>query len=139
MALTTIFLDTNAYVAFKKGLPEAAAIIQRAPRLALSSVVLGELLAGFAVGSREQQNRAELQTFLASDRVQVLGVDDGTAGYYAAVYRLLRTKGQPIPTNDIWIAASALQYGVALYSYDKHFRAVEGLLVGQTTAELLLL
>ena len=83
--------------------------MQRASQFAFNSTVLGELLAGFAVGSREVKNRAELQQFLASNRVHVLHIDDDTASYYATVYRLLRQKGQPIPTNDMWIAASALQ------------------------------
>jgi predicted nucleic acid-binding protein len=139
MAVTSILLDTNAYVAFKQGQPDAVDIVQRAPRLALNSTVLGELLAGFAVGSREARNRAELHQFLQSERVDILVVDDGAATYYAAIYRLLRSKGTPIPTNDMWIAASALQHGYALFSYDGHFQHIDGLLVGATPAELLLL
>ena len=138
MAVSDILLDTNAYAAFKHGQPDAVEIVQRATRLALKSTVLGELLAGFAVGSREATNRAELQEFLASDRVHILVVDDGTAAYYAAVYRGLRSKGRPIPTNDMWIAASALQYGYALFSYDGHFQQVDGLLTGATSTELML-
>ena len=138
MAVTDILLDTNAYVAFKQGQPDAVEIVQRATHLALSSTVLGELLAGFAVGSREAKNRAELQQFLASDRVHILLVDDSTAAYYATIYRLLRNKGRPIPTNDMWIAASALQHGYALFSYDSHFEHVDGLLVGTTPTDLLL-
>ncbi len=138
MAVSGILLDTNAYVAFKQGHPDAVEIVQRASRLALSSTMLGELLAGFAVGSREAKNRAELQQFLESERVHILLVDDGTAVYYATIYRLLRTKGRPIPTNDMWIAASALQHGYALFSYDGHFEHIDGLLVGATPTNLLL-
>ena len=61
MAVNDILLDVNAYAAFKQGQAEAVDIVQRATRLALSSTVLGELLAGFAVGSREAKNHAELQ------------------------------------------------------------------------------
>lgn len=136
--MNTILLDTNAYVAFKQGQADAVEIVQRALNLAISSTVLGELLAGFAVGAREAKNRVELQQFLASDRVHILMVDDGTATYYATVYRNLRQKGRPIPTNDMWIAASALQHGYALFSHDGHFRAVDNLLVGATPTDLLL-
>jgi tRNA(fMet)-specific endonuclease VapC len=136
--MSDILLDTNAYVAFKQGQPDAVEIVQRATHLALSSIVLGELLAGFAVGSREAKNRTELQQFLASDRVHILLVDDVTAAYYATVYRSLRSKGRPIPTNDMWIAASVLQHGYALFSYDGHFQHVDGLLVGATPTELML-
>jgi tRNA(fMet)-specific endonuclease VapC len=138
MAVNEILLDTNAYAAFKQGQAEAVDIVQRATRLALSSTVLGELLAGFAVGSREAKNRAELQQFLGSDRVHILPVDEGTAAYYASVYRSLRSKGRPIPTNDMWIAASALQHGYALFSYDGHFQHVDGLLVGASPTDLML-
>ena len=102
----------------------------------MSSVVIGELLAGFAVGSREAQNRNELQQFLASARVVVVAADERTAAYYATVYRGLRAKGRPIPTNDMWIAALALQHGCALFSFDGHFQSIDGLIVGTTAAEL---
>ncbi len=70
--MNSILLDTNAYVAFKQGRPEAAEIVQRAAHLALSSTVLGELFAGFAVGSREAENRTELHQFLESKRAHIL-------------------------------------------------------------------
>jgi predicted nucleic acid-binding protein len=73
-----------------------------------------------------------------SDRVHILTVDDETAAYYATIYRNLRNKGHPIPTKDMWIAASALQHGYALFSYDGHFQAVDGLLIGSTPTDLLL-
>jgi len=136
--MNAILLDTNAYVAFKQGQPDALEIVQRATRLGISSTVLGELLAGFAVGTREAKNRVELQQFLTSDRVHILTVDDGTATHYATVYRNLRNKGRPILTNDMWIAASALQHGYALFSYDSHFQTVDGLLVGATPTDLIL-
>jgi tRNA(fMet)-specific endonuclease VapC len=138
MAMKDILLDTNAYAAFKQGQTEAVDIIQRAPRIALSSIVLGELLAGFAAGSRETKNRVELQQFLASDRVRILLVDEITADYYATVYRTLRNKGHPIPTNDMWIAATALQHGCALFSYDGHFNHVDGIIAGATPTHLML-
>jgi tRNA(fMet)-specific endonuclease VapC len=138
MAVKGILLDTNAYAAFKQGRAEAVDIVRRATRIAVSSVVLGELLAGFAVGSREAKNRGELQQFLGSDRVVVLVIDDVTAEYYATVYRAQRGKGRPIPTNDLWIAASALQHGFAIFSHDAHFKDIDGIRVGSTSVELML-
>jgi tRNA(fMet)-specific endonuclease VapC len=134
--VASILIDTNAYVAFKKGLPEALEIIQRAPTIALPVTVLGELLAGFAVGSQTERNRRELQAFLTSPRAQVLTVDELTAEVYARVYRELRSKGRPIPTNDLWIAALALQHSAALFTFDQHFALVDGLIVGTNTAAL---
>jgi predicted nucleic acid-binding protein len=91
---------------------------------------LGELLSGFAVGAREEENRRELDRFLASERVERLAIDGETAAHYAPVYRELRHRGRPIPTNDMWMAATALQHGLAVFSHDGHFREVRGLHVG---------
>lgn len=137
MAIRNILLDTNAYVAFKQGTADAVEVLQHAPRIGLNSIVLGELLSGFAVGTREQENRQEMEQFLASDRVDQLVVDDGTAEHYAAVYRELRRRGRPIPTNDMWIAATALQHGRAIFSDDGHFHEVPGLSVGTRLADFM--
>ncbi len=132
-----VLVDTNAYVAFLRGEPEIVDVLGRANLLYLNSIILGELLAGFAAGTREASNRAQLSRFLASERVVVLNVTDETADRYALVYASLRRKGQPIPTNDLWIAASALERGVALLTLDEHFSHVEGLRVGRRTADFL--
>lgn len=138
MALIAIALDTNAYTAFKLGRDEAREIIRRADTIGVSAVVAGELLAGFAAGAQERRNRAEFTKFLASPRVQVHAVSEVTADYYARVYAALRAKGRPIPANDLWIAASALEHGQRLYSYDGHFSEIAGLIAGHTAEDFLL-
>jgi tRNA(fMet)-specific endonuclease VapC len=125
-----ILLDTNAYVAFRRGDPAAVAVLRRAPEIALCPTVLGELLAGFTCGSHNARNRRSLADFLVRPRVRVLEVDTSTAEHYASVFALLRRKGRPVPTNDIWIAATALQHGYAVYSLDEHFAAIDNLIVG---------
>ena len=135
MAVRHLLLDTNAYAALKRGIPEAVEIIRYAPSIGISSVVLGELLGGFAAGTQEATNKHELERFLSSGRVQMLVVDAETARYYATVYRGLRYKGRPIPTNDIWLAATALQHDLALFSYDNHFRAIDGLVTGNQLSD----
>ena len=136
MELKRILIDTNAYVGFKEGKPEAIAILERAPAIGVNTVVLGELLCGFAAGAREAINRQELAEFLATPGVTILPVDQRTSEQYAAVYAALRKAGRPIPTTDMWIAASAIQNGSALFSYDQHFQMIEGLHVGASCAEL---
>jgi len=116
-----VLLDTNAYVAFKRGTPEAVEVLTHVPRIGINSIVLGELLSGFAIGTRAEANRQELQQFLTSERAHQLVIDAETAAQYATVYRELRRRGRPIPTNDMWIAASALPHGFAVISDDKHF------------------
>ena len=130
MAIRDLLLDTNAYVAFMRGIPEAKEVIKHAPSIGINSVVLGELLAGFAMGSREAANIEELKLFMNSARVRFFSLDEVTSSFYAGVYRDLRTTGRPIPTNDMWIAATALQHSLAVVTFDEHFKTVKGLAFG---------
>lgn len=124
-----IMIDTNYYVAFKRKQEPALTQLRQAEYLGVSTVVLGELLAGFHCGSREAENRRELDQFLDSPRVEILGIDEETAEFYAGIYRALRERGRPIPSNDLWIAATSLQHGLALATLDEHFRTIDGLLL----------
>lgn len=132
-----ILIDTNAYAAFKRGDEAIVTVLQHAPSLLMCVTVLGELLAGFAAGNRESVNRSELTQFLQSPRVKVVASTAATADIYALIYAALRRKGQPIPSNDLWIAASSLEHGAALLTYDAHFHAIDGLRAGQTLADFI--
>lgn len=131
-----VLLDTNAYTAFKLGEKSILEIIQHVEIISISSIVLGELLGGFAKGNKTQQNRTELQQFLNSSRVRIYPVTADTANFYSHIYARLYSKGKPIPTNDMWIAAQALEHGCILCSYDKHFSAIEDLIVATHLSEL---
>ncbi len=131
-----ILLDTNAYAAFKNGREEAIEIIRMAEIIGLSTVVLGELLAGFVCGAKEARNRQELDQFLNSPRVSLFMIDDETPEYYARVFRQLRQDGRPIPTNDLWIAATALQHGCAIFTYDQHFSTIDNLITCQNPNDI---
>ncbi len=133
--MTSILLDTNAYAAFKRGEPKAIDIMQHAHVIGINSIVLGELYCGFAAGKRNAENQQELKRFLDSPRVTLLPITENTAEYYAKVYLDLRRKGKPIPTNDMWVAASALQHGLAVFTYDHHFTAVDDLSIGASLAD----
>ena len=132
-----ILVDTNAYAAFKRGDARTRDIFRHAPEIALNAMVMGELLAGFASGSYAAKNRRELAEFLSSPRVRQLVVDAETAEHYAVLYAGLRKKGRPVPTNDLWIAASAMQYGYAVFSFDKHFAEMDNLIVGSVLEDFL--
>jgi tRNA(fMet)-specific endonuclease VapC len=132
-----ILVDTNAYTAFMRGDAEVVEVLAHAERICLNSVVLGELLGGFAAGTRQPKNRAELARFLESPRVEVVPVTAQTADSYALVYSNLRRRGTPIPTNDLWIAASALELGAALLTRDAHFAQIDGLRSGQKLEDFL--
>jgi tRNA(fMet)-specific endonuclease VapC len=135
--MRAILLDTNAYTAFMLGATEVVDVVAHADRLYLNSIVLGELLGGFAAGTREPKNRAELARFLDSPRVEVLPITADTADSYALIYAGLRRKGHPIPTNDLWIAASAMEHGAALLTRDAHFSHIDGLRYGQRLGDFL--
>jgi tRNA(fMet)-specific endonuclease VapC len=119
-----IIIDTSAYAAFLKGHPGIKLSIQRADEISVSPVVLGELLSGFMMGKNERRNRSILRDFISSARVNLLEIDEETSERYAVILYHLRTKGPPIPTNDLWIAASAMQYGLKLLTTDRHYTEV---------------
>src|SRR3982751_295817 len=133
-----LLLDTNAYSAFKRGEPEALEILYSAHLIGLDSIALGEILGGFAGGTKEAWNRQELEKFFASRRARRIVVDEQTAEHYARISVELKRKGLPIPTNDMWIAASALRHDLALFTYDGHFQYISGLLIGKTLEDFLL-
>jgi tRNA(fMet)-specific endonuclease VapC len=133
-----LLLDTNAYSAFKRGQPEALEILSHAPLIGLDSIALGEILGGFAGGTKGAWNRQQLEEFFSSRRVQRILVDERTAEHYAKISVDLKRKGLPIPTNDMWIAASALRHELALFTYDGHFQHISGLLIGKALEDFLL-
>ena len=121
-------IDTNVYSAFKTNHPATVDRLREAHEIVMCPTVHGELLAGFKCGSREERNTTELEEFLDRPRVRYVTADAATAEFYAEIFKRLRAKGSPIPTNDMWIAASAMQHGLAVCTRDQHFRNIENLL-----------
>ena len=119
--MNRILLDTSAYSAHLYSHADVRGAIQRASEIGFSAVSIGELRAGFLKGGRSRRNEELLASFLASPRVRILAVDEETASRYAAIHDHLRRQGTPVPTNDIWIAATAAQYGLRLVTLDQHF------------------
>jgi len=124
-----VCLDTNAYSAFKAGNLELMHILEEADELLIPAIVLGELYSGFQIGSLTERNLTELNRFLSKPGVSIIDIDNEIAFRYGFIKKALREEGTPIPTNDIWIAASALNSGSILLSSDKQFKSVPGLLV----------
>lgn len=122
-----VLLDTNAYTALFRGHEGVANRVRRAEQVLVSTVVAGELLFGFRNGTRFDANHEELEAFLASPWVTLLPVTLVTADRFGRIAASLRRKGRPLPTNDIWIAAHAMESGADLLSFDQHFEHVEGL------------
>jgi tRNA(fMet)-specific endonuclease VapC len=122
-----VLLDTNAYSALVENQPEIGRRVRIAGEVLISTVVLGELLFGFHNGSRYDQNRAVLERFLLEPHVRVVTLTFATAERFGEIFTSLRRRGKPIPTNDIWIAAQAIEHESDLLSSDSHFQFVETL------------
>ncbi len=116
-----LLLDANRYTDATGGDPGVVAQLGQAPEIVIAVIVLGELRYGFAHGNRAGQNEANLTRFLAGSRVSIVSVDEATTHVYAQLMAQLRRRATPIPTNDVWIAALAVQHGLTLYTRDKHF------------------
>lgn len=122
-----ILLDTNAYSALRRGNEVVAEHVRQSEEVFLSAVVVGELLFGFRNGSRYDENARELKAFLEDPNVLLLPITWDTADFFGRISAALRKKGKPIPTNDIWIAAHAIESGAALVSSDSHFGHIDNL------------
>ena len=131
-----ILLDTNAYTALVRGHPEIAGKVRDAQRVLFSAVVVGELLAGFRHGTKGRENRRILGEYLRNPYFENVPVTLETAERFCQVWAALRAKGRRIPTNDLWIAAQALETGAELISFDHHYAEVDGLLWTRPTASL---
>jgi len=126
-----VLMDTNIYSYAMRGDVDVIQQLQQINSIGFSSISIGELLSGFNYGQQEQKNRKELAIFLDSPRVKIYSVDAETAEYYAHILYQLKKAGTPIPTNDIWIAAIALQQGMPVFTKDKHFQKIVGLMLMQ--------
>lgn len=125
--MSALAIDTNVYTSFLRSEATAVHALEAAHKVLLPLIVIAELLAGFAWGTRTASNREALARFIASPRVLILRPNERTADHYADIYAALRGQGTPIPTNDLWIAALARQHRLPLFSFDRHFRLVPGL------------
>ena len=119
-----VLLDTNIVIAFFSGEKAVSKHLVEA-EVYVSSTVLGELYYGARKSAHAAANLARIEQFAAA--VQVLSCDADTAPLYGSIKERLRSKGRPIPENDIWIAAVAMQHGLSLATRDDHFHDVDGL------------
>lgn len=127
--MNAILIDTNIYSHAMRGDAEVIETLQQTAHIGISAISIGELLSGFKAGNKEKNNRQELNQFLDSPRVELYRIDEKTAEYYCLILDQLKNNGTPIPTNDIWIAAVAFQQGMPIYTKDRHFNKIKGLLI----------
>lgn len=124
-----VLLDTNAYRQLLEGSQPVLEEIAKADKVYISVIVLGEIFAGLFGGTKQRKNREILQTFLAKPRVETTEVNKETAEIFGEIKHKLSRAGTPIPANDMWIAACAMEMGALLITYDEHFLKIPGLRV----------
>ncbi len=119
-----MILDTNALSAAAEEHPSVMGVLAGVQQLALPVVVIGEYRYGIAQSRHQARYRRWLDSLITD--CTVLDVNERTTHHYAAISVELRQAGQPIPTNDLWIAALCRQHGLPLLSRDRHFDVVSG-------------
>ena len=117
----TLILDSNAIIDLLDGSVKVSSVMETFSRILIPAVVLGELKTGCTgMTRRDMRTRELIEKLLAKPAVAILPVSRGTADYYASVYTFLQAKGTPIPVNDVWIAAAALETGGTICTKDRH-------------------
>ena len=119
-----IALDTSTYAHLRRGHSTVIEWIAAASVVDVSATVLGELEAGFRLGSRYDENARTLADFLDEPFVRVRYVTPRVARRYGRIFSELRRAGTPIPVNDIWIAASVMETGSHLVTFDSDFARI---------------
>ena len=134
--MTAAVLDTSALVALFRGHAGVASASRALDRIVLPAVALGEVLVGrfgsvrsAGSGRGGASGQREIRAFLASPRVEVTVLGAETAERYALIREYLRSAGRPVPTNDIWIAASAMELGLRVLTLDRHYLSIPQIFV----------
>ena len=122
-----ILLDTNAYGAFLSGDESMLDALSQADAIYMSVIVLGELYAVFRGGGQHAKNERILREFLEKPAVSALLLSLETAQVFGEINDRLKQAGTPIPINDVWLAAQAVETGSILVTFDAHFRRIPGL------------
>src|SRR5262245_31643220 len=120
-------LDTNAVIALQKAEPTFLQFLDSDDELLIPAIVIGELYLGAYNSLRVSENIKVIDEFVADNTV--LPCDAETGKHFGQIRYQLKVKGRPIPENDIWIAAIAIQHGLKLVTRDEHFNDVDGLQV----------
>jgi len=122
-----LVLDTGGYSEFVRGQKRLLKWINSNNTIFVPQIVIGELRAGFAVGTKKAENESLLQRFLDSPNVNTISLTDKTTEIYSEIYLDLRKRGKPTGTNDMWIAACAIEHGYTLLTLDKAFKNITSL------------
>jgi tRNA(fMet)-specific endonuclease VapC len=119
-----VAIDTNRLTDLLRGDARLAERLGACDEVWVPLMVLAEMKAGFHGGNQRHRNEALLQRFLAKATVSVLLPGRETAEHYARIFVQLKRAGTPVPDNDLWIAALALEHDLTLITRDRHFERI---------------
>jgi tRNA(fMet)-specific endonuclease VapC len=125
MTGNSVVADTNIFIDLMKGDEAIAQKLESFDEVYISPVVLVELYFGAYRSANPEKHLRKVG--IAIDKSKLLAIDAVTAEIFVTIKLALFAKGNPIPENDIWIAATALQHQLLLYTNDKHFTEVNGI------------
>lgn len=129
-----LVLDTSAYSALLRGNKTVLKILNSSDLVFLPIIVIGELKAGFANGTRQQKNLDLLTQFMSDSSVIITNISDITTDIFAIIFTELRAKGRPISQNDLWIAAMAIELKLPLLTLDQGFKNIDRLKLIELTS-----
>ena len=122
-----ILIDSNRFIDFCAGEPSVVDAFEQAALLVVPFIVLAEIRVGAQSIKRGDAQARILGELLQQPGVRVAHSSDTTTHHYATLYARLKKAGTPIPTNDLWIAALAIEHSLVLYSRDAHFDRIPSL------------
>lgn len=125
MTGNSVVLDSSVIVRHFRNAAEVSDKLAAYEELYVPQTALGELYYGAFKSARREENLWKIERFLVASNV--LGTDNETARQYGKIAAQLARDGTPIPQNDVWIAAVAIQCGLPLATTDAHFQRIEGL------------
>ena len=126
-ALERLVVDTSAYSHLRRWHPEVERMATGAAAVLMPAIVIGELEAAFAAGTRRQANLDLLDEFLGLPFVSVYPVTRSVAARYGDLIARMRMAGTPVPVNDVWIAATTLDQDGDLLTFDRDFARIPDL------------
>ena len=124
-----VLLDTNIIVALFKGDGQVVNRIAQTAEVFVPVIAIGELIYGAKHSGNVARNMTQVLDF--STHSVVLDCDETTAEHYGDIKNMLKTKGKPLPENDVWIAAIGRQYLLTIVTRDQHFKEIDGLFLEQ--------
>lgn len=122
-----LLLDTSIVIALFRRDVAVERRVSESVSLHISPIVVGELIYGARKSGRRDVNLDRARDFIRS--IHVFKCSPETGLVYGDLKNRLREAGKPIPDNDLWIAATAVEHGLPLVTRDGHFEHVPGLAV----------